>query len=167
MGILLIMWFARQLQWIKFILDEDPKVPAHSRKIQKQLWNPGLSYSSCKGAEGNGRFLFTVCEESSGTLSLPLQYTKLSHQNQRHLRGLKTERVHEMSMAFCRNESHLFMLLTTDIFFPLFPQRQSLPPVTTHNMIDDSTDPILSTIRRIGLFNNRADRVKVKRIGLL
>ncbi|KAL4682680.1 hypothetical protein H8957_006595 [Semnopithecus entellus] len=40
-------------------------------------------------------------------------------------------------------------------------QRQSLPPVTTHNMIDDSTDPILSTIRRIGLFNNRTDRVKV------
>uniref|UniRef100_A0A8C5VCM3 Glycogen [starch] synthase n=1 Tax=Microcebus murinus TaxID=30608 RepID=A0A8C5VCM3_MICMU len=40
-------------------------------------------------------------------------------------------------------------------------QRQSLPPVTTHNMMDDSTDPILSTIRRIGLFNNRADRVKV------
>ncbi|XP_021572096.1 glycogen [starch] synthase, liver isoform X2 [Carlito syrichta] len=40
-------------------------------------------------------------------------------------------------------------------------QRQSLPPVTTHNMIDDTTDPILSTIRRIGLFNSRADRVKV------
>ncbi|KAH0617139.1 hypothetical protein JD844_028839 [Phrynosoma platyrhinos] len=40
-------------------------------------------------------------------------------------------------------------------------QRQSLPPVTTHNMIDDSTDPILSTIRRIGLFNNRTDRVKI------
>uniref|UniRef100_A0A5F9DPE4 Glycogen [starch] synthase n=1 Tax=Oryctolagus cuniculus TaxID=9986 RepID=A0A5F9DPE4_RABIT len=40
-------------------------------------------------------------------------------------------------------------------------QRQSLPPVTTHNMIEDSTDPILSTIRRIGLFNNRPDRVKV------
>ncbi|XP_063164719.1 glycogen [starch] synthase, liver [Candoia aspera] len=40
-------------------------------------------------------------------------------------------------------------------------QRQSLPPVTTHNMIDDSGDPILSTIRRIGLFNNRTDRVKV------
>ncbi|KAB1254393.1 Glycogen [starch] synthase; liver [Camelus dromedarius] len=40
-------------------------------------------------------------------------------------------------------------------------QRQSLPPVTTHNMIDDSTDPILSTIRRIGLFNGRTDRVKV------
>uniref|UniRef100_A0A2K6GRQ4 Glycogen [starch] synthase n=1 Tax=Propithecus coquereli TaxID=379532 RepID=A0A2K6GRQ4_PROCO len=43
-------------------------------------------------------------------------------------------------------------------------ERQSLPPVTTHNMIDDSTDPILSTIRRIGLFNNRADRVKVELI---
>uniref|UniRef100_A0A8C3MM83 Glycogen [starch] synthase n=1 Tax=Geospiza parvula TaxID=87175 RepID=A0A8C3MM83_GEOPR len=40
-------------------------------------------------------------------------------------------------------------------------QRHSLPPVTTHNMIDDSNDPILSTIRRIGLFNNRTDRVKV------
>ncbi|XP_013930755.1 PREDICTED: glycogen [starch] synthase, liver-like isoform X1 [Thamnophis sirtalis] len=40
-------------------------------------------------------------------------------------------------------------------------QRQSLPPVTTHNMIDDSGDPILSTIRRIGLFNNRTDRIKV------
>ncbi|XP_053575102.1 glycogen [starch] synthase, liver [Bombina bombina] len=40
-------------------------------------------------------------------------------------------------------------------------QRQSLPPVTTHNMIDDSTDPILNTIRRIGLFNSRTDRVKV------
>ncbi|XP_013930756.1 PREDICTED: uncharacterized protein LOC106556284 isoform X2 [Thamnophis sirtalis] len=39
-------------------------------------------------------------------------------------------------------------------------QRQSLPPVTTHNMIDDSGDPILSTIRRIGLFNNRTDRIK-------
>ncbi|XP_023410517.1 glycogen [starch] synthase, liver isoform X2 [Loxodonta africana] len=40
-------------------------------------------------------------------------------------------------------------------------QRHSLPPVTTHNMIDDATDPILSTIRRIGLFNSRTDRVKV------
>ncbi|XP_078091436.1 glycogen [starch] synthase, liver isoform X2 [Mustelus asterias] len=40
-------------------------------------------------------------------------------------------------------------------------QRQTLPPVTTHNMLDDSNDPILSTIRRIGLFNNRADRVKI------
>ncbi|XP_028662559.1 glycogen [starch] synthase, liver [Erpetoichthys calabaricus] len=40
-------------------------------------------------------------------------------------------------------------------------QRQSLPPVTTHNMIEDSADPILSNIRRIGLFNSRIDRVKV------
>ncbi|XP_041058931.1 glycogen [starch] synthase, liver isoform X1 [Carcharodon carcharias] len=40
-------------------------------------------------------------------------------------------------------------------------QRQTLPPVTTHNMLDDSNDPILNTIRRIGLFNNRADRVKI------
>uniref|UniRef100_A0A8C2Z741 Glycogen [starch] synthase n=1 Tax=Cyclopterus lumpus TaxID=8103 RepID=A0A8C2Z741_CYCLU len=40
-------------------------------------------------------------------------------------------------------------------------QRHSLPPVTTHNMLDDSTDPILSNIRRIGLFNSRNDRVKI------
>ncbi|XP_057710849.1 glycogen [starch] synthase, liver isoform X1 [Corythoichthys intestinalis] len=40
-------------------------------------------------------------------------------------------------------------------------QRHSLPPVTTHNMLDDSTDPILANIRRIGLFNSRNDRVKV------
>ncbi|CAN2390461.1 Glycogen starch synthase, partial [Pristimantis euphronides] len=40
-------------------------------------------------------------------------------------------------------------------------QRQSLPPVTTHNMVDDSIDPILNTVRRIGLFNSRTDRVKV------
>ncbi|XP_026065312.1 glycogen [starch] synthase, liver-like [Carassius auratus] len=40
-------------------------------------------------------------------------------------------------------------------------QRNSLPPVTTHNMLDDSTDPILSNIRRIGLFNGRNDRVKI------
>ncbi|XP_075932252.1 glycogen [starch] synthase, liver isoform X2 [Anarhichas minor] len=40
-------------------------------------------------------------------------------------------------------------------------QRHSLPPVTTHNVLDDSTDPILSNIRRIGLFNSRKDRVKI------
>ncbi|XP_054608956.1 glycogen [starch] synthase, liver isoform X2 [Dunckerocampus dactyliophorus] len=40
-------------------------------------------------------------------------------------------------------------------------QRHSLPPVTTHNMLDDSTDPILSNIRRIGLFNSRNDRIKI------
>lgn len=40
-------------------------------------------------------------------------------------------------------------------------QRQSFPPVCTHNMLDDSSDPILTTIRRIGLFNSGADRVKV------
>ncbi|KAM9309216.1 glycogen [starch] synthase, liver [Pholidichthys leucotaenia] len=40
-------------------------------------------------------------------------------------------------------------------------QRHGLPPVTTHNMLDDSEDPILSNIRRICLFNSRNDRVKV------
>ncbi|KAF8521143.1 glycogen synthase [Gautieria morchelliformis] len=40
-------------------------------------------------------------------------------------------------------------------------KRNSLPPVTTHNMADDSTDPILNQIRRVRLFNGAEDRVKV------
>lgn len=40
-------------------------------------------------------------------------------------------------------------------------QRQSQPPVCTHNMLEDSGDPILNCVRRIGLFNSSADRVKV------
>ncbi|KAJ8251046.1 hypothetical protein GJAV_G00216640 [Gymnothorax javanicus] len=40
-------------------------------------------------------------------------------------------------------------------------QRQCQPPICTHNMLEDSTDPILNCIRRIGLFNSAADRVKV------
>ncbi|XP_072309805.1 LOW QUALITY PROTEIN: glycogen [starch] synthase, liver [Eucyclogobius newberryi] len=40
-------------------------------------------------------------------------------------------------------------------------QRPSLPPITTHNMLDDATDPILTNVRRIGLFNDRNDRVKI------
>lgn len=40
-------------------------------------------------------------------------------------------------------------------------QRHSLPPVTTHNMLEDTVDPILSNVRRIGLFNSRNDRVKI------
>lgn len=40
-------------------------------------------------------------------------------------------------------------------------KRNSLPPVTTHNMQDDANDPILNQIRRTQLFNKRNDRVKV------
>jgi glycogen(starch) synthase len=40
-------------------------------------------------------------------------------------------------------------------------QRSSLPPVITHNMVDDSSDPVLSHIRRTQLFNDRSDRVKI------
>ena len=41
-------------------------------------------------------------------------------------------------------------------------QRSGLPPIVTHNMLDDGTDPILNHIRRIQLFNNRTDKVKVR-----
>ncbi|CAF0815359.1 unnamed protein product [Didymodactylos carnosus] len=40
-------------------------------------------------------------------------------------------------------------------------QRSSLPPICTHNVVDDNTDPILCALRRCQLFNNRSDRVKV------
>ncbi|CAO1630663.1 unnamed protein product [Sympodiomycopsis kandeliae] len=40
-------------------------------------------------------------------------------------------------------------------------KRNSLPPVTTHNMADDANDPILNQIRRVQLFNRPQDRVKV------
>ena len=41
-------------------------------------------------------------------------------------------------------------------------QRPHLPPVVTHNVVDDNEDPVLSHIRRIQLFNRREDRVKVQ-----
>lgn len=41
-------------------------------------------------------------------------------------------------------------------------QRQCQPPICTHNMLEDSSDPILNCVRRIGLFNSSADRVKVR-----
>ncbi|KAL9107437.1 MAG: hypothetical protein Q9227_007634 [Pyrenula ochraceoflavens] len=40
-------------------------------------------------------------------------------------------------------------------------KRQQLPPVVTHNMINDHDDPILSQIRRVQLFNHPSDRVKI------
>ncbi|VVT56991.1 uncharacterized protein SAPINGB_P005478 [Magnusiomyces paraingens] len=40
-------------------------------------------------------------------------------------------------------------------------KRNSLPPIVTHNMADDATDPILNQIRRVQLFNHPSDRVKI------
>uniref|UniRef100_A0A7R8VHF3 Glycogen [starch] synthase n=1 Tax=Timema douglasi TaxID=61478 RepID=A0A7R8VHF3_TIMDO len=40
-------------------------------------------------------------------------------------------------------------------------QRDGLPPVTTHNVVDDWNDPVLNTVRRCQLFNTIHDRVKV------
>ncbi|KAH3900538.1 uncharacterized protein SCDLUD_003525 [Saccharomycodes ludwigii] len=37
----------------------------------------------------------------------------------------------------------------------------SLPPVVTHNMVDDANDPILKQIRSVQLFNAPEDRVKI------
>jgi glycogen(starch) synthase len=40
-------------------------------------------------------------------------------------------------------------------------QKGGLPPICTHNVIDDHCDPVLCNIRRIQLFNRREDRVKI------
>ncbi|KAK2763161.1 glycogen synthase isoform 1 [Arachnomyces sp. PD_36] len=40
-------------------------------------------------------------------------------------------------------------------------KRQTLPPIVTHNMVNDWEDPVLSQLRRVQLFNNPSDRVKV------
>merc|ERR1712136_159518 len=40
-------------------------------------------------------------------------------------------------------------------------QRSSLPPITTHNIVDDAGDPVLVNFRRCQLFNEKHDRVKV------
>ncbi|SHL10513.1 glycosyltransferase [Hymenobacter psychrotolerans] len=37
----------------------------------------------------------------------------------------------------------------------------SLPPVITHNLVDDANDDILNFVRRANLVNNRHDRVKI------
>lgn len=41
-------------------------------------------------------------------------------------------------------------------------QRNDLPPVTTHNVVNDWSDPVLNTIRRCKLFNTTSDKVKVR-----
>ncbi|KAJ5451619.1 Glycogen synthase [Penicillium cf. griseofulvum] len=40
-------------------------------------------------------------------------------------------------------------------------KRHGLPPIVTHNMHNDSEDPILNQLRRVQLFNHSSDRVKV------
>ncbi|KIK98393.1 glycosyltransferase family 3 protein [Paxillus rubicundulus Ve08.2h10] len=40
-------------------------------------------------------------------------------------------------------------------------KRTSLPPIVTHNMVDDGNDPVLNQLRRVKLFNASTDRVKV------
>ncbi|KAI9199547.1 glycogen synthase [Polychytrium aggregatum] len=40
-------------------------------------------------------------------------------------------------------------------------RRDTLPPIVTHNMVDDGKDPILNQIRQVQLFNSSSDRVKI------
>ncbi|ORX56312.1 glycogen synthase [Hesseltinella vesiculosa] len=40
-------------------------------------------------------------------------------------------------------------------------KRSTLPPIVTHNIVDNETDPVLTHLRRLQLFNRPEDRVKV------
>lgn len=40
-------------------------------------------------------------------------------------------------------------------------KRNTLPPIVTHNMVNDGEDPVLNQLRRVQLFNHSSDRVKV------
>ncbi|KAG1148780.1 hypothetical protein G6F37_006594 [Rhizopus arrhizus] len=40
-------------------------------------------------------------------------------------------------------------------------KNQNLPPIVSHNMVDDGTDPIINQLRRLQLYNKADDRVKV------
>ncbi|KAI8364364.1 glycogen synthase [Radiomyces spectabilis] len=40
-------------------------------------------------------------------------------------------------------------------------KRNTLPPIVTHNVVDDAKDPVLNQLRRLQLFNRPEDRVKV------
>ena len=40
-------------------------------------------------------------------------------------------------------------------------KRQDLPAIVTHNMVNDAEDPVLNQLRRVQLFNQSSDRVKV------
>ena len=64
---------------------------------------------------------------------------------------------------------HDFVDVIIVLMWPFFPwyQRPNLPPVVTHNVVDDSVDPVLQHIRRIHLFNQKEDRVKVRCDNLL
>ena len=45
----------------------------------------------------------------------------------------------------------------------IFAQGASnLPPITTHNIVEDQNDPVMNAFRRCQLFNNHHDRVKVQ-----
>ncbi|VEN50688.1 unnamed protein product [Callosobruchus maculatus] len=39
--------------------------------------------------------------------------------------------------------------------------RDTMPPITTHNVVDDWNDPVLNAVRRCNLFNTTYDRVKI------
>lgn len=40
-------------------------------------------------------------------------------------------------------------------------KRSALPPIVTHNMVDDNQDSVIDNLRRLQLYNKPEDRVKI------
>ena len=53
------------------------------------------------------------------------------------------------------------------LFTVFVSQRACLPPIVTHNVIDDANDPVLCHLRLVQLFNCKKDRVKVGPVELV
>ena len=95
-----------------------------------------------------------------GVMSSTVQADEASERTA-ELRLLETTDLHGNIMPYDYYKNILFYTITL-IFRCLFAlQRNGLPPVTTHNIIDDWNDPTLNAIRRCNLFNTVQDRVKV------
>ncbi|KAJ1658748.1 glycogen synthase isoform 1 [Dispira simplex] len=66
-------------------------------------------------------------------------------------------RGHEIDLSKLLKDEEKIMLKRRTLAL----KRNTLPPIVTHNMADDSTDPVLGQLRQLQLFNYPTDRVKV------
>ncbi|KAI9707782.1 MAG: glycogen synthase isoform 1 [Candelina mexicana] len=78
------------------------------------------------------------------------------------------KRIYEKSLSWCEGDelpdtkdlisSQERIMLRRRLFAM---KRHNLPPIVTHNMQNDADDPILNQLRRVQLFNQPSDRVKI------
>lgn len=75
------------------------------------------------------------------------------------------QRIFEAALRGVVLEAHQMLSETDTVILKrhvlAIKQRNSLPPVVTHNMLDSEHDPIINEIRRLELFNRPEDPVKI------